>query len=335
MGSCTVNGNTIQEECRKTEIFENIIIDKVRYDTQSTVQKAKMFLGMSAWWLVGKQKKLCDRLISRLVTVSDYELIVIAGGEGGILNGAFMRQSSEKRVILLEDGLADYYPPAHAVHITEILGNLNLLVSFLLAKMNYVDICGRTHLKSARQCEKYVCRPEQLGYTDYKSVHKLFDSEKMDSACYTRLIKQAFEVNLRDLSGDVLLLTMPISELGAFQSRYKEEVENYINRVYSGKELVLKKHPRDDAEYFFTQCASVKVIPANIPGEIVLGGIPCREILMMRPGNLSGMCADTDYKILHWAKFDDVKMLRFEKFGDFFKSLCQTSGVDASHIIEL
>lgn len=335
LGTYTVSGAVIREECEKAGIFEKIIVDNVRYDTQNNMQKIKMFFKMSAWWMVGKQKELCDKQISRLIDISDYELIVIGSGEGGVLNGAFMRQASEKRVILLEDGLADYDSSASGIRISQMIRNINLLVSLLLAKMNYVDITGQTHLKSARQCEKYVCRPEDLNYTNYKSIHRLFDSEKTDHNLYSQLTKKTFDIDIRDLSGDVLLLTMPIYELGSSKEKYKAKVEQYINKIYAGATLIIKKHPRDDAEYCFEKCADVKTIPANIPGEIILGDIQCKEILIMRPGNLNGMCTNADYKVLHWSEFDDVKMVRLEKFGDFFRRLCLVSGVDASHIIEL
>lgn len=337
LGTYTVSGKTIKTECEKTQIFENIIIDRVRYDNQSMAQKIKMFVKMSAYWAVGMQKKLCDREISRLIDISDYEMIVIGSGEGGVLNGAFMRQAWEKRVVLLEDGLIDYYAPKASPSFLELIGDINKLVSITLAKMNYVDITGQTHLRSTQECEKYVCRPEDLKFRKYKSIQKLFDPEKMDAAKYVQLIKKAFDIDIKDLSGDVLLLTMPINELGSSSKRYKEKVETYINTVYEGKTVILKKHPRDDDDYHFEKCAIVKNIPANIPGEIIMGDVVCQEILMMRPGNLSNLCTKkiVDYKVLHWSEFDDVQTVRLERFGDFFRELCKVSDVDASHIIEL
>lgn len=321
----------LKELCDKSEIFDTIILNDARYDNIKMKEKMILFMQMTGAWLCGKAQSWRNKFIRRYVEYTDYSLIVVASGEGGILNGALLSKARQKCVVILEDGLQDY--DNRKVHLTEVIFNPNKLASYILAKMNYVDFCGDFHLKSTLFCDKYVTHPELVERRFYHKVYQLYDKEKFDKNLFAKYINQVFDLVCGEIKGDILLLTMPIDELGEYASLYKKKIEGYISKNYCNKNVLIKKHPRDNQHYDFGENIQITYISQDIPGELIVESIECDSVLMMRPGNMC-FCFE-DYKVLHCAEFDDVYTNRGKRWGDMFWELCNVSRIGLNQIIEI
>lgn len=326
------NQNII-DQCKKLDIFKNIVLIEENYVVMGMKRKMIEFMKMLFAFIIGKQKEQCEKMIERELGNCDYELAVVSS-DVGILNGAFIFTGKEKHVVILEDGVSDY-----ARRYDWYKGNINFsnIVGFLLAKMGYANPYKIYKLKSTRYCEKYCCEPERMIYRDYREI-KTFANAMQDKNYY-ELIEAAFGMKKERLKGDIVLFTAAMEDFGLDVSIYVDKIVEYVNRNYSGRTVILKKHPRDEGEYSFSPDVKVMNVDSLIPGEIFINEVQTDRILFVYPSTLvlSVLECRKTFDVLFFkdAGEKNMKGIRGMGYRDAFYGSVDILKIHASQIIEI
>ena len=258
----------LSKECEKTGIFKKVVFYEVNTKHMSNFRKAIEFLKTTAYYMAGKKDRYCKKLIAGCV--DDYDLAVVANPYE-LLHGAFISQSAEKQIVILEDGGNDRKETSHKWKRSN--GGIDIvynIVGYLWSKMGYCDIGNRYELDSCRNCIKYSVMPEQIKHRTYKNVFQIHDNTHTDMELFKRLIKNwCGDLLPERLCAEAILYTGPMNDLFENYEEMKHRVENYINENCRGKKILLKKHPRDTYEYAFDDTVDVTEIPASVPAELL------------------------------------------------------------------
>lgn len=281
---CALYGDTMEHRlltCEKLGIFSNILRDERDFMGMSISEKMKLFLKMGLYFISGQKKRLCRSIIKEAVGDLDYELVVISC-DFGILPGAFLAESKKKKVVILEDGTADYLERHKWLSFQRIKG-INNVAGFLLAKMGYANTAFCYTMRDTKFCEKFAVYPEKLKYRNYKTIKKLndmshpdFDKEKFET-----LRKKILNDTTTEYVGDAALFTTVFFGIDSLYDYVVPAIENYINQNYAGKTLILKKHPRDNCNYKFSDSIKVYEIDKNLPMEVLEGSLKVNRYIYM------------------------------------------------------
>ena len=258
----------LSKECEKIGIFKKVLFYEVNTRHMSTFRKVIEFLKTTAYYLVGKKDGYCKKLIAGCV--DDYDLAVVANSSE-LLHGAFISQSAEKQIVILEDGGNDRKETSHKWKRSN--GGIDIIyniVEYLWSKMGYCDIGNRYELNACRNCIKYSVMPEQIKHRTYKNVFQIHDNTHTDMELFNRLIKKWCRDLLPEgLFAEAILYTGPMDDIFENYEEMKHRVENYINENCKGKKILLKKHPRDTYRYVFDDSVDVTEVPASVPAELL------------------------------------------------------------------
>lgn len=277
-------GENISDLCKKSGIFSKIVIVEDTYKDISFKEKAKMFIELTAYYVVGMRQRKCKKLIQDAIGDYNYDLAVVPT-DVGMLCGAFIAQGKEKEVVILEDGIEDYLERKSG-HILKHLNNVNEIAGYLLAKMGYANPQMYYKLNTTKYCKKYVNRPERMKYLLYRQVEQLGEMKFTDLNIYNMLIKNTFNIETDSLKADLVLFTTTLNEYVSDDRIIANQVVNYINKNFKGKSILVKRHPRDKKEYLFDSSISVKEIDGKIPAEILLKEIKSEYVFLMGPSNI-------------------------------------------------
>ncbi len=283
-GLCLPNGakgEYMSEYCEKCGIFKEIIRDTEGcFLTMSMGQRLKIFLQMFWYAIRGKQKIFCKTLLEKYIKDEDYEKAVVLT-DVGIISGAFICMGDEKEIVILEDGMGDYFERANICLLKNIF-NIYDWQGFLVAKMGYANPGHRYPLRTTRNCVKFCSNAERMLYTDYKNMKTLFDKSKTDMELFKGLTSKIYEkiTECNFDEADVIVFTDRLMDFTTSPAdEYIERFQNYINSNY--KSVILKRHPRDNTKYTFAPEVRIQEVESSIPGEAILPYIGKTKILFM------------------------------------------------------
>ena len=80
-------GEYMHTYCEKSEVFETVIRKNTGYEGSSSKEKINMFLSMFGYFVTGRRKSYCKKLINQFVNIDEYDEIVIIA-DVGIVSGA-------------------------------------------------------------------------------------------------------------------------------------------------------------------------------------------------------------------------------------------------------
>lgn len=272
-------GEYMSQYCEKCGIFKRIIKDKKAYLNASIGTRAKEFTKMLYYAIKGKQNVYCKNFVSKYIDFDQYEIAVVLT-DVGIVSGAFVGLSREKKTVILEDGMGDYADRSKG-YIKRHLFNPYDIQGYLVAKMGYANPAHYYPLKTTKYCEKFCSNPEQMLYRDYKSITQLYDHTNTDMALFEHIVENVYEeVKKCDLKkAEAIIFTDRLYDFGDNVDSYIKKFENYVNTHY--KSIILKRHPRDETQYLFSDEVEVQEINNSVPAEVILPYLDNKKILFM------------------------------------------------------
>lgn len=271
-------GEYMHTYCERAEIFEHIYRDVTDFSALSVANKFKMMTKMIWYFVTGRRKVYCRRILNRYVNLDEYdELVVIA--DVGIISGACVALGKEKQVIILEDGLSDYGERPQWIPRSKWKSSYSWQ-GFFLSKMGYCSP-GWFRLKTDKDCIKYCSSPEKMIYRGYKEIRQLYSEEGTDQVLYDSLLKKIYPtLNNYDFNGaDVLILTRPLGDYVNDSLKYVKRFERYISDNFNM--VFWKRHPRELEIYQFGNKTEVVEIDNSIPAEVILPYFSKKDVVVM------------------------------------------------------
>lgn len=324
----------LSKECEKTGIFKKVLFYEVNTRHMSTFRKAIEFLKTTAYYVVGKKDRYCKKLIGGCV--DDYDLAVVANSIE-LLHGAFVSQSAEKQIVILEDGGNDRKETSHKWKRSN--GGIDIVynfVSYLWSKMGYCDIGNRYELDSCRNCIKYSIMPEQIKHRTYKKVFQIHDNTHTDMELFHRLIKNwCGDFLPENLSADAILYTIPMKNSFENSESLKHRVEQYINENYGGKRVILKKHPRDTYKYVFDNAVDVIEIPSSIPAEIFVNVVSGKDYLFEFTSSVLDSYEEKKNQVKVFFFSDSKCIAYYEDYEMIMEKSCRRFQLKENNLIRL
>lgn len=277
------NGEYMKPFCEKSGLFTHILDADQAFINSSSFQQMSLFAKMVGSALTGRRKALCRNTLNQYVSIDQYDEIVILC-DFGLLSG--MTMSLDQRVVILEDGTADYEPRLNK-NILRNLGSSFAWKGFLLANLGYANTGYFYPLKTTRNCIKYSSHPDLMVYREYKEIRKLFDYSLTDMSLYDRILRKLYEgLDKYDFdSVDTVLFTTSISDLTNKPDDYETRIMDYISGT--AKNVLIKKHPRDETVYSFGSGIPVQEVDQRIPGEVILPYLLGKRVLFMGLSSLA------------------------------------------------
>lgn len=274
----------MDDYCRKSGIFEDVIVCKKHFKIMDTREKMKLFSRMILNFVIGKRRKLCAKIVADCTGKIDYDAAVVSS-DYGILTGAIIANAKYKTVYILEDGTGDFRDRPKG-YIFKHFKEKGQIIGFLLAKLGYSNPSFSYEFRDTKYCYKFSSHPKKMKYRNYASIRKLFAMNDAGQKMYNELLKRTFSADISFDEYDLILFTSPLHDFTNNGKKYQELTEQYINNHYKGKKILLKKHPRDHTNYSFNGASEVKIISGDIPGEIIISSWGNDNIILMFPSSI-------------------------------------------------
>ena len=309
--NCFGAGNN-KELCEKTGIFENVYYNDKYFLEASLKERFVQFSKMLGSFCIGKKQKYIKKFLSEYVDLNEYDEINVLS-DFAIISGAFVELSKEKKVVIMEDGNADYNERTFKNIYKKPLNVLNT-EGFILALLGYANVAYLYPLRATRYCDKFSSRPDSMKYVDFRSINQLYDFSSTNMALYERIVERTYgNVFKSDAlqNTDVILFTTPISDYTNNPEKYVALVGDYIAKNYNS--VVVKKHPRDTGEYGFAETVCF-YIPQTIPSEVLFPYLVGKKLIFLEPSSM----------LLNVPKNSDVECL-------FLKNLREESVLDNTY----
>lgn len=275
-------GEYMHEYCGRAKIFSTIFQNKTEYLNFSIIKKMTMFFMMFLYFIIGKRKIYCKKLLNKFVNIDDYNEIVIIASVG-IVSGACCSLGDEKKVIILEDSLNDYSDRRKFIEWKKI-NSFYCWQGLILAYMGYCSP-GWYYLKTEQFCIKYCHQPALMKFHGYKELRQLFQDSKTNWNNFRLLLKRIYpEIEQIEFEKtDAIVFTRPLSDFVVQPEPYKKKIEEFISSNY--KTVLLKKHPRESEEYSLIKTKTV-IIDNAIPAEVILPYLSKQDIVMITPSGI-------------------------------------------------
>lgn len=272
-------GEYMSEYCEKSHIFTKIIRDDKCFLTMPMKKRIGFFMNMLLYATIGQQKKYCKKFIKQYVSLDEYDVTVVLT-DVGIISGMFIGVSKEHRTVILEDGMGDYAARPWN-YLLKHWRNLYDWQGFLVAKMGYANPGHYYKLRTTKYCEKFSSHPDQMIYGNYKNIRRLFDLTHTDESLFRKIVKNVYDqISICDFEQiDAVIFTNRLYDFSEEAGPYIEKFQNYINSRY--KNILLKRHPRDETKYVFRKQIKVQEIDNSIPAEVILPYIKGKEVIFM------------------------------------------------------
>lgn len=329
--------NVTKNFCENMGVFKKIISSEQRFDQNSLFEKINEFMKMFIFFILGKRDQYCKNLINNVIDIEDYDLILVPPGYR-LLFGAIIAMGKRKKIIIFEDGTADYL----YMGIKNMKGrwfDLNEWAGFFIAKMGYGNPMFRYLLKTTCYCDKYCTFPEKINKHLYKNVYEMRNMENTNMTLYNDLLVRTFNLTDDSFNADICLFTAPLDVFSDNKEDYEilvNQTINYINETYEGKKIILKKHPRDIGLFKFSNNINLKEIQREVPGEIFLDKLDVKEAIFMYPSTLIGDIKISNIKIIHYDKLSNNETEHVEsEYEHTFWECIEMLGISSSSIIEL
>ena len=151
---------------------------------------------------------------------------------------------------------------------------------FILSKMGYCSP-GWFYFAPDKNCIKYCSQPEQMKYKNYKEMRLLYTEEGTDQRLFDEIVKRTYPA-LKTLdmeSFDAVLFTRPLKDYVEDDAKYLRRLEAYVNEHFHN--VLIKKHPREDGHYHFTDNVKSTEADNAIPAEVMLPYLKNKEIYII------------------------------------------------------
>ena len=297
-----------QNHLEKTGIFQHIYLDETNLLQKNRIALAGIFAEMVFYKAIGRQEVYAEKTLKKLTEGKVYDLYIVAPYLFTLLPGLVYLMGKKHDVVILEDGNADF-----SKHPNKWLKsnpqNMLYYASYVLGKMGYADLTNQYDLKSRGYCTKCSSFPEKMEFTGYKQVLEIGVFTGTNRQKYDELINKTFSLDITNNAAAVLYTT-PISSLtddSLLASRLIAKTEQYINDHYRGKMILLKKHPRDKAEYKFDAEVKLMIIDPVIPGEMLVDHLAKHgnhKNIFMYTSSVIQHLDDSNYIVLYYSDLD-------------------------------
>lgn len=334
-------GEYLSEPCKKLGIFKTVFRDTLQFDSMSLLKRLLIFIKMFLFALVGKQKTFSRHFINNFIDDYDFDTAVVLT-DVGLVSGLFLTLAPEKEIIILEDGMGDYENRKYS-NILKRFKNLFELQGFCLSFLGYSNVGHYYPLRTTKNCIKFCSHPEKMLYKKYKEMNLLFNMQKTDLQAFKKYLEIIYPGlnEYFEKKPEVILLTTPINDYISDEKPYIVKLQKYIDENYKGKKLLIKKHPRDNSVYCFSDDISVTEIKSSIPAEVLLPYMKNMEIIFCDHSSTNLYLTAYGYKPkflyfkdLSRKNLEQQAMCRYRDRKGFEKKLA-FFGLGDSQIIEL
>lgn len=274
----------MDDYCRKSGIFEDVIVCNKHFKIMDTKEKVKLFSRMVLNFLVGRRRKFCEKIVADCTGRIDYDAAVVSS-DYGILTGAIIANAKYKKVYILEDGAGDFRDRPKG-YIFKHFKSKGQILGFLLAKMGYSNPSFNYKFNDTKYCFKFSSQPEKMKYRNYLEIRQLFVVSGGEKDAYNKLLEKTFNLNIPFEEYDLIFFTTPLHDFTKEIEKYQKLTEQYIDNHYSGKRILVKKHPRDYVNYNFQCVSECTIISGSIPGEILVPFLDKIDIISMFPSSI-------------------------------------------------
>lgn len=310
------------ECCKRSRLFKETIVAQGTNMDSSAVKKAKLFLSMFGYFIVGKRSKLTQRIIEENIGARRFDKAIV-DSDYSIIGGAFIDQSEKMRVIIMQDGFSDY-----AKRRTVPKPTLRDMLGYVTARMGYVNFCEFYLLPKLAHCEKFLSFPELHRYHSYKEIIPLFDMTQEENERFLKTAHETFiDKEIPDLSNaDIILITSPICIFPEYKQCY-DQIHEWLRKNAAGKRIYLKQHPKDSYQYDWPEF-NFTYLDTIIPAELLLSNLKPNQMVvyMLLSTCYLSMPKDVPYKVF----FFDVLPDRYTgKIQEIFKIM----NIEDDHII--
>lgn len=261
-------GQYMDSYCEKSGVFENIYADDKDFLAVPLGSQLKLFLQMFGYAIIGQQKCFCREFLNKYVNIDDYDEINIMT-DVGLVSGLAVGLGSQKKVVIMEDGVGDYLERSFKKLFKEFF-HLHTWKGFLLAFLGYSNIGHVFPLRSTRFCTKFSSHPNLMKYTRYASMRKLYDFTATDMTVFNPAIERIYgAISKFDFSSyDAVIFTEPLEDYFSNTEKYYRMIEKYISE--NTKCVLLKKHPREKWKFTFSNDIQADVFDQSIPAEVMI-----------------------------------------------------------------
>lgn len=267
----------LEEICRRSGLFENIFVpDSLFYQPKGKL--VRIGLKMTAYWVLGQSKRYARREINKITDINQYDHMCLSTTVGVTCGLMALCADNNVTIDLLEHGLGDI-TDSHTQFDFSRICEKNYLVAYAFAKMGYFNFNGLFPLKSMKKCNRFSEQPDMLSKELYKSVQVLNDMSLIDKNKYKSFIDRTF--GCAEIGADIkaVLFTATLIDFTENYNQCIIQTLNYL-KEQGYKKILLKRHPRDFAEY---QCDGIEVVEVDpmIPGENVIDMLKGQKVYFM------------------------------------------------------
>lgn len=308
----------LKKACLDSGVFQNVYtaITVGRYST--SIQKIRETLKMFFYYLIGKRKTYCLKLITNYISNFDYQLLCVAGSYS-FFEGAVLNFSSDIETLIIQEGLPDY------IKTTTNYNKITDLASNFLYKMGYINLKANPDFGFYNTCTKYAALPDKLRYKGFKKTEYMFDNSLIDKNTFRTLIQKFFPVEAETY--DAVLFTAPLQ---LYSKNDFSELIQWLEKNYKNKRILIKKHPQDTADYY---CENVKIFNkyTEFPGEVLLQCVSKCRLYFLFPSNMLIDIVrnpEVDYYVIHFTGLDAAYEKNFKRAVEFLE-------ISSQKIIEL
>lgn len=254
--------------CEKAGLFKNIFVGNVEYMNLPFFKKLGLFLYMFFFAIIGLRKKCCAKILNEYVgDINQYE-ILCSNIDTGFISGMLASFGKEKDVVYFEDGALDYnvFRLKWKTAFYPVLSLMNIQC-VIMARLGYFAK-NAVFFNPTKFCIKYVTNKNELTYKNYKEIREFILSD-LQISIFTSIQRQLFpELSNLDFSdGQPILFTTPFTDIDKDVEKFYDKIIYYMSNI--SNVIYIKKHPRDNTEYCFSDNIKVVEIPKSIPSEIL------------------------------------------------------------------
>lgn len=266
--------NKLHDICDKLGIFQHIYHSEMTGENSFLLEQLHLFIKMAFFYFTGRKKKLMKEILMKQTGGNDFD-VAFVGCEYSIIEGAIIGLADEKKVYIFEEGLGDYCPRKKFPSL-----KWSEIISYVVSRMGFFNPYGYFRLKNTALCIKYTSLPDLLKYKNYKEIRTIFDIKETKQE-FEQLINRAYPIGEISLDNyDVILFTTPMNGYVKNDDEYIESLHRLMSKRYSGKKILIKKHPRDKGNYEWNDL-EYDFLDAEVPAELYGKFIGNQEIILM------------------------------------------------------
>lgn len=270
-------GTYMAKYCQKAGVFCKIMSSDIDYLNMSLIKKMKLFGEMLGYYLISRREVLCKQILNEYVeNIDEYDELACIS-ETGFVSGLMALLGKEKKVSYFDDGLGDYHP-RNKWKSPYLKFGFVYLQGLLMAKMGY-GCKGRFYFDPTKYCYKYSALTDKMKYRNYREMYDI-DYKDTDMKLYNSILEAIYpNLNLIDWERfDTVFFTEDLDDFSPYNTqKYGEKFTEYISENCSA--VILKKHPKDNIIYKFSNDILLLEIDNEIPAEVILGYLKDKRIV--------------------------------------------------------